>query len=240
MFEIVKAQTRGTDRQCFNQLVRFLADCARVHPMPEEDQAAADRLLPMTKALLGAWYEEPHDYLGQLFGEKDCAIDEMGQLMTPPWIVSYINDAVLEEAEEEDEARRKLVLDPCTGTGRFLVDLALRHRDKGLALFGVELDLDLYRACLVNLRLFALGMPYFVLRGDALIVDLKPSSPNWGFANRWEPPDWQEAMTTSEGETFAAWRKERGFEEEPSRREIVVTEKPEEELGDLPLFGKEE
>ena len=28
--------------------------------------------------------DEPYDYLGQLFSEQNCAIDRMGQMMTPP------------------------------------------------------------------------------------------------------------------------------------------------------------
>jgi hypothetical protein len=137
-------------------------------------------------------------------------------VITPPWIVSYINDSVLErveEIEEGDEGRWRLVLDPCTGTGRFLLDLAWRHRDKKLSLFGVELDLDLYRACLVNMQLYALGMPYLILRADALVVDLEPGSPNWRFANRWSPPDWQTEMVTPGGETYADWQGERSLDE---------------------------
>lgn len=240
MFEMVKAETHGTDRKCFNQIVRFLADCARVHPMPKEDHKVADRLLPMIKALVDAWYKEPYDYLGQLFSEKDCAIDEMGQLITPPWIVSYINDSVLQGLEEEEEKERwKRVLDPATGTGRFLLDLALRYRDKKVALFGCELDLDLYRACLVNMRLFALGMPYFILRADALIVNLKPGSSNWRFANLWSPPDWRTKMVTPEGETFSQWSEEHGFEEAPQRRTKPERRPKVEKIDDLPLFGRE-
>lgn len=237
MFEIVKRSTRRGDRACFNQVVRFLADCARVHPMPREDHTVADRLIPLARPLLEAWYEAPYDYLGELFGEKDCAIEGMGQLITPDWIVSYINDAVL-EAAEENEKRWKLVLDPCTGTGRFLLDLATRHRDRRLALFGVELDLDLYRACLVNLRLFALGMPTFVLRADALIVDLVPASPNWRYANRWDPPDWRTEMVTPTGETYEEWRAEHGFEGTAEGETVRGEARPRvQRVEDLPLFG---
>jgi len=223
MFEISKTTTRRSDRECFNQVVRFLADCARVHPMPKEDHPVADRLISLAKPLFDAWYDEPYDYLGQLFSERDCAIDEMGQVITPPWIVSYINDSVIgkvEEAEDREEDRWKIVLDPCTGTGRFLLDLAWRHRDKKLALFGVELDLDLYRACLVNMRLYAWGMPYLILRADALIVDLQPGSPNWRFANRWSPPDWQTEMVMPGGETYADWRREHDLGERPEGEDV--------------------
>jgi hypothetical protein len=52
MFEISKTTTRRSDRECFNQVVRFLADCARIHPMPKEDHPVADRLMPLAKACL--------------------------------------------------------------------------------------------------------------------------------------------------------------------------------------------
>jgi len=245
MFEITKTETRRRDRQCFNQVVRFLADCARVHPMPKEDHRVADRLIPMARPLLEAWYEEPYDYLGQLFSEKECAIEGMGQLITPPWIVSYINNSVIgevNEIEDDEKERWKLVLDPCTGTGRFLLDLAWHHRDKKLALFGVELDLDLYRACLVNMRVYALGMPYFILRADALIVDLMPASSNWRFSNRWNPPDWEKAMITPTGDTYFQWGEEHGFEE-PSDTDTARGEmrpRVQAVVEDLPLFREVE
>jgi len=55
MFEISKTMTRRSDRECCNQVVRFLADYARVHPMPKEDHPAADRLIPLAEPLLEAW-----------------------------------------------------------------------------------------------------------------------------------------------------------------------------------------
>jgi len=241
MFEVSKTTTRRSDRECFNQVVRFLADYARVHPMPKEDRPVADRLISLAQPLLEAWYDEPYDYLGQLFSERKCAIDEMGQVITPPWVVSFINDSAIgkvEKMEEEDEKRWKLVLDPCTGTGRFLLDLAWRHRDKKLALFGVELDLDLYRACLVNMRLYAWEMPYFILQADALVVDLEPGSPNWRFANRWSPPDWQTEMVTPGGETYADWGRKRDPGGQPEEVEIGQQVPPAVMTGteDLPLF----
>ena len=53
--------------------------------MTSEHRPMADRLMPLPKPLLAASYDEPHDYLGQLFSEQNCAIDGIGQVMTPPW-----------------------------------------------------------------------------------------------------------------------------------------------------------
>jgi len=79
----------------------------------------------------------------------------------------------------------------------------------------VELDLDLYRACLVNMRLYAWEKPYFILQADALVVDLEPGSPNWRFANRWSPPDWQTEMVAPGGGTYADWGRKRDRGEQP-------------------------
>jgi hypothetical protein len=38
----------------------------------------------LAKPPIEAWYDEPHDYLGQLFSEQNCAIDGTGQVITPP------------------------------------------------------------------------------------------------------------------------------------------------------------
>ena len=60
-------------------------------------------------------------------------------------------------------------------------------------LLGIEIDTDLYRAALVNMRTFALGRPYLLLRANALVVDASLDSPNWRrYANLWNPPHWQE------------------------------------------------
>jgi hypothetical protein len=69
-FGISKTMTRRSDRECFNQVVRFLVGYARGHPMPKQDHPVADRLIPLAELLPEAWYDEPYDYLEQLFSEK--------------------------------------------------------------------------------------------------------------------------------------------------------------------------
>jgi hypothetical protein len=57
---------------------------------------------------------------------------------------------------------KSMIIDPAAGTGRFLVDLAVRYPNRSIALLGVEGNLDLYRAGLVNMRVYAWNRPYFV------------------------------------------------------------------------------
>jgi len=83
-------------------------------------------------------------------------------------------------------------LDPCTGTGRFLIAATLMYPKLPLLLYGVEIDRSLYRACLVNMALFS-NHPYFIICADTLMLDMKygadVSSPMWGLSNQWGPPD---------------------------------------------------
>jgi len=77
------------------------------------------------------------------------------------------------------------------GTGRFLIETSLMFPKAPLVLFGIEINLSLYRACLVNLALLS-KHPYTIICADALRLDPNrtgPTSPIWDLGNRWVPPD---------------------------------------------------
>lgn len=85
----------------------------------------------------------------------------------------------------------KTVLDPCVGTGRFLMVASRMYPKAPLVLFGIEINLSLYRACLVNMKMFS-KHPYTIICADTLRLDPKLSgttSTMWDFGNRWNPPD---------------------------------------------------
>jgi hypothetical protein len=82
-------------------------------------------------------------------------------------------------------------LDPCVGSGRFLLCASLMYPKLPLLLYGVEIDRSLYRACLVNMAMFS-NHPYFIICADTLMLDVRQSgvsSPMWGLGNQWDPPD---------------------------------------------------
>ncbi|MCL6579772.1 MAG: N-6 DNA methylase, partial [Candidatus Bathyarchaeota archaeon] len=113
----------------------------------------------------------------------------------------------VEEAFKTLEAyvKPKTVLDPAVGTGRFLIGASLMFPGAPLVLFGIEIDLSLYRACLVNMALFS-KHPYTIICADTLRIDEKyahTTSPIWDCGNLWEPPDfspfyWKESPITAE------------------------------------------
>lgn len=235
MFEVIERTTREPPRACFNQLVRYLADCVRLRPLPEDERHVGARLMPLTMLFLEAFYEDPQDLLAPLFAEKGCANKDMGQIMTPRYIAQYINEQAIGRALEERENEERIwlrVLDPCVGTGMFLVEAAVQYPAANLAFYGIELDLDLYRAALVNMRLTLWGRPYYILRANTLVVDVRPHSPNWNYANQWNPPDWKTQMPMEEGGTWAEWCEAEGFEveEAPTPRRDPESRDPEDPL----------
>jgi len=82
-------------------------------------------------------------------------------------------------------------LDPCTGTGRFLIVASLMFPKLPLLLYGIEIDPSLYRACLVNMALFS-HHPYSIICADTLMIEAGycgVGSEIWDLGNRWEPAD---------------------------------------------------
>lgn len=87
--------------------------------------------------------------------------------------------------------RPQTILDPAVGTGRFLIEASLMYPNEPLILFGIDIDLWMYRACLVNMALFS-RHPYSILCANSLLIDADyagPSSPLWDYGNVWEPAD---------------------------------------------------
>jgi hypothetical protein len=97
----------------------------------------------------------------------------------------------IEPVWEKYVVKPQTALDPTVGTGRFLLGATWQEPKAPLVLFGIEIDLSLYRACLVNMALFS-NHPYTIICADTLMIDQKYSgigSKIWDFGNQWDPPD---------------------------------------------------
>ena len=60
-----------------------------------------------------------------------------------------------------------------------------------LILFGIEINLSLYRACLVNMAMFS-KHPYSIICADSLRIEPEKSAPSsklWDYGNQWVPPN---------------------------------------------------
>lgn len=134
---------------------------------------------------------KPWDHLGEIFVEQELAgrKNALGQNLTPRQIVDFMLKMTLDFDKPTKEPRT--LLEPCVGTGRFLMEASLMYPEKPLILFGVEIDVTFYRACLVNMALFS-NHPYSIIRADTLMLDLEasmPGGPVWNQGNRWDPAD---------------------------------------------------
>jgi len=92
---------------------------------------------------------------------------------------------------EQMDLPLKTQLDPCVGSGRFLIVASQIMPKANLVLFGIEIDPSLYRSCLVNMAMFS-NHPYSIICADALFLDgdkTGPSSKLWDLGNQWDPPD---------------------------------------------------
>ena len=98
----------------------------------------------------------------------------------------------IEPVWEKYAVKPQTVIDPAgVGTGRFLIEASLLNPKAPLILFGIEIDVSLYRACLVNMALFS-NHPYSIVCADALMLDPAMSGPGgklWDYGNQWQPPD---------------------------------------------------
>ena len=142
-------------------------------------------LKPLLKRYVIAAKHQPWDHLGELYTE--LGLVGPGQNMTPRAVV----DMMIKMTYAKEFPPKKLTtqLDPCTGTGRFLWEASLLMPKAPLVLFGIEINLSLYRACLVNMAMFS-NHPYSIICADALRLGVVgPTSLVWDLGNRWDPPD---------------------------------------------------
>jgi hypothetical protein len=161
----------------------------------------------------------PWDYIGEVY-ETDLELTQPGQNMTPRNVVEMMTSMVYAGWNPEAELLCydsyqqyvlwyhltqhappthlkpmqfpiKTQLDPAVGTGRFLIVASQMMSKAPLVLFGIEINLSLYRACLVNMAMFS-NHPFSIICGDTLRIDQQysgPSSRLWDLGNQWDPPD---------------------------------------------------
>jgi len=95
-------------------------------------------------------FSEP---IGELLEEIEATNENLGQFFTPMQVVHAM--VQMHMADSKNEKRWLNGLDPCCGTGRFMID-AMVHTDN-LMMGGVDLDLWVLRAAMTNARILGFG-----------------------------------------------------------------------------------
>jgi len=166
-------------RSAFEELVNYLGHRLGINPdrckLSEATVQALDKEFDMEQftGILG-------DHLGEAFSRLELGNSALSQCLTPMHIADFMvamNGCAHMKSGET-------ILDPCSGTGVFLV-AALKAIPPTVQLYGIELDLTLYRATLVQLTGFTSygkkDNPFFLLNANTLMDEL-----DWSQANRWE------------------------------------------------------
>ncbi len=82
-------------------------------------------------------------------------------------------------------------LDPCVGTGRFLLEASIMFPKAHLVLMGIDVNISMYRACIVNMVHMS-NHCFSIICANTLRLDpdrTGPSSKMWDLGNRWSPAD---------------------------------------------------
>lgn len=81
-------------------------------------------------------------------------------------------------------------LDPCVGTGRFLLEASIMFPKANLVLFGIDINVTMYRTCLVNMVHMS-NHCFSLLCGNTFLLacTTSPYHEIWDLGNRWELPD---------------------------------------------------
>jgi len=95
------------------------------------------------------WFSEP---IGELLEEIEATNPNLGQFFTP---MSVVHAMVEMQLFDLPRSGWRTGLDPCCGTGRFLISSVVHTEN--LMMGGVDLDLWLLRAAMVNARILGLG-----------------------------------------------------------------------------------
>jgi hypothetical protein len=131
---------------------------------------------------LDALKSDKRDHLGDLYVEKQGKLNQSykGQFLTPENVVEAMVEMTVGKTDEELN-----ILDPCVGTGRFL--LKAHENAPNARLFGVDTDLRVLRVAFANCAIRK--VPAYLLHADSLMHDTSLATEegryNWSHANRW-------------------------------------------------------
>jgi len=143
----------------------------------------ADNILKTYKPY--AIKSDKYDHLGDIYIENVIGQKEAGRkglYLTPQHLVDMMCQMTIGRTDEQVN-----ILDPCVGTGRFL--MTANTYAPNAALFGVDNNLTMIRTAFTNSAIYQI--PVYLLYADFLVHETDMSTPdglyNWRFANRWQP-----------------------------------------------------
>ena len=195
----------------------------RLQDYVEKARAEAYGVKPGGQGLNGV------DHLGGIFEEYMLAgsKNRLGQMLTP---INVVDMMIMMLKGDKPITKVESILEPALGTGRMLIEYSQLNPQKPLVLYGIEVDVNMYHAALVNMALYSVH-PYAIICANTLALDDTNHPELWNLANQWEPPDMELFYHGLKRFNFslknlAEQRKEQS-ENSPSRQEIPSVQSPE-------------
>lgn len=128
---------------------------------------------------------EKYDCLGDLYVENVIGANEAsrkGLYLTPQPVVELMCQSVLGDNTKEEPN----ILEPCVGTGRFL--LTASKYAPNARLYGVDNNLNMIKTAFTNAAIYNVSM--YLLHADSLLhetdISKQEGRDNWQYANRWQ------------------------------------------------------
>lgn len=166
-------------RKCWDILVEVIADHEGMIVSDYDDYSCDTEIENMLMRYKIAAEKDPWDYLGELFEQE--GFGSMRQFFTPRNVVKMMTQMTM--PDKFDEIMK--ILEPALGSGRFLIEVSNMFPKAPLILFGVEIDLSLYRSAIVNMKMFS-KHPFGIVCADSLKLESSsPTSPMWDHGSYW-------------------------------------------------------
>lgn len=171
--------------KCWEILVELVADYEGIIVTDYDDYSCDSDIENLLIKYSVAAKKDPWDYLGEVFEEYN--LGNNGQVLTPRNICTFMAKITL----PDKITKMQTILEPALGTGRMLLAVNNLFPDAPLIFFGVEIDLWLYRASMVNMKMFS-KHPYGIICANALMMDkMGPASPCWDLSSYWNGTKYQ-------------------------------------------------
>jgi hypothetical protein len=158
-----------SSRRCWEYMLEMLAHSSGWETESDESKHLWDKMYAEDRwpQFLEAWHAEVKfakanggmfsEPIGQLLEEIEGTNAHLGQFMTPMPVVRMMNAMTLNDMDDEplraDGFPTHRGIDPCCGTGRFIIDSLVHNQN--LMMHGVDLDIWMLRTAMLNVRLLA-------------------------------------------------------------------------------------
>ena len=150
-----------------------------------EDEDVYGRIVGIYRENFEAIHADTYDYLGDMYVEMQGRFSQgiKGQYLTPPQICDFMTRMTLGVVDRD---RPLNILDPCVGTGRFLI-AAGKYAPEAV-LYGIDIDNRAIRTAFANACIHKLRMR--LLNADSLAhaTDWNTDAGryNWKYCNHWQ------------------------------------------------------